>query len=86
MILNIVFDSVTVVVSYLQFVVYIDLNIIAVFVLVAKSFNHPGINILVTKIILHDGDWTWIIIRGESFIGILAIRTLPVHASFKLHR
>ena len=77
---------VTSVVIYLQFVFYIGFKFVVAFVLVSQSFTCFGFNFVVRKFILQDGSWTRVSIRHEPFIGIHAIRALPVHATFKLHR
>ena len=78
------YSSVLVVITYLQFVHYLGFDLVVSFVLVAQSFTDTGFNFIVRKNILHDGDSAWVIIKWESFIGILTIRTLPVHTSWLL--
>ena len=71
-------------VTYLQVVQCIEFALVIAFVLVTQSFTCIGFNIIATKIILHDGYWTWVSISRESFTGILDIRTISVQSSFLL--
>ena len=63
---------------------FIGLDLVASFVLVAQSFTDIGFNLIAKKFILHDGDWSGVSIKWEPFTWALIIRALPVQPSYLL--